>query len=602
MTAIGPLIVAVPLLAAAIVAGTGKWLASWIADAAGVAAAAASVTLAAILTIRVGDRTETYWFGGWRPPANHFPVGISWTADRVGAGLALFAFVLLLAALVYSWRYLEEKHYLFVALMLVFGAAMGGFALTGDLFNMFVLFELMSVCAYALGAYNIEEPSPLQGSFNFGVVNTIGALLVLVGIALVYDKTGSLNLADIGARLANEHGHRSGIVVVAFALIVCGFLVKAAAVPFQFWLADAYAVATAPVCLLFAAVMSDLGIYAIARIYWTMFDGVFATFDHPIRDILLGVGAVTAVLGAVMAGMQRHIKRLLAYATIADLGCIFMGVAVVSPDGIAGSAMFVLEHGLAKGALFLVGGLLLVELGEIDELLLRGRGRRMWPSAVAWGLASLALASPPFLGTFTGHALIEDSASTLGYWWVAPVIAFSTIGSTGAIIRVGLRVFLGIGDRDDPLLSDEPRESPPPRENPQLVAMRTVTLVLAAGGLALGAVTPLAARLRDAAHVFTDRAGYVSVVLDHHAPVLPPHEPWVTTSSSVAWSIVTLVGSIVIGYASLYRARLPQRVSGALAAGLRPLRAAHSGHVGDYVAWLTFGTAVIGGLFAVTMR
>jgi multicomponent Na+:H+ antiporter subunit D len=601
MTSLTPLVVSVPLLAAALLALAGKFVPLRVADAAGFAGAIVPLVLAAVLLSRVTSGIAVYWFGGWRPRAGSYPVGIAFAVDRVAAAFALFVLGLLTAALVYSWRYLEQEHYLYVVLMLAFGAAMVGFVLSGDIFDMFVFFELMSVSAFALTAYKVEEASPLQGAFNFAVSNTIGAFLVVFGIGLLYGRTGSLNLAEIGRRLTTD-GRHDGLVVAAFALITCGFLVKAAMVPFHFWLADAHATAPAPVCVLFSGAMVELGIYAVARIYWTVFDGVLGEFAHPIRDVLLGVGGVTAVVGAVMCGMQRHIKRLLAYSTIAHAGCFLIGVALLSPDALAGSVMYVLAHGLAKGALFLVGGILLVTRGEVDELLLQGWGRRLPAAGVAWLIAAVALASPPFLGTFTGHALIDDSASVLGYWWVPLVLAFATIGSTAAILRAGARVFLGWGDREDPLLSEQPQESPAPGDRPRPRLMVVVTLALALGGLAAGAWTGLAANAVEAAHQFTDRLAYAGVVLDHAAPPAVPPESWHTTTSSLVWSLVTLVGSFVVGFASLYRARLPEAVSAALARALQPMRAAHSGHIGDYVAWLTFGTAVVGGLFALTIR
>ncbi|HZT92160.1 MAG TPA: proton-conducting transporter membrane subunit [Gaiellaceae bacterium] len=601
MTTLLPILVAVPLLVAALLALGGRWMPNRLDDWVAFGAAAVPVALGAVLVVRVGIRLLTYWFGGWRPRSGSYPLGIAFASDRIGIGLALLVAVLLFASLLYSWRYVEDEHYLYLVLMLAFGGAMCGFALTGDIFNMFVFFELMSVAAFALTAYKVEEPSPLQGAFNFAVSNTIGAFLVLLGISLLYGRTGSLNLAEIGRRLTAD-GRHDGLAIVAFTLITCGFLVKAAMVPFHFWLADAHATAPAPVCVLFSGVMVELGIYAVARIYWVDFASVLGQFANPTRDVLLGVGTVTAVVGAVMCGMQRHLKRLLAYSTITHAGCFLIGVALLSPDALAGAAVYVVAHAFAKGALFLAGGILLVTKGEIDELLLRGYGRDLRVTAVAWLVGALALASPPFLGTFTAHALIEDAAGAEHYWWVPIVLAFATIGSTSAILRAGARVFLGIGDAEDPLLSDEPRESPTPRERPRIVFMRTIALGLALGGLAVGAITPLAERAMEAAHSFTDTASYLAVVLDHHgaAPVQPEH--WHTTTSSVVWSVVTLVGSFVVGYASLYRAHLPRAVSSALASALQPLRAAHSGHVGDYIAWLTFGTAVIGGLFAVTMR
>lgn len=596
-----PLVVAVPFLAAAALAAAGKWLPNRIADGAGFLAVAVPLVLATLLVLRTAHRMYVYWFGGWRPKPGQYPIGIAFGVDRLGAGFALLVAVLLAAALAYSWRYLEEDHYLFVVLMLLFGGAMMGFVLSGDLFNMFVFFELMSVAAFALTAYKVEEASPLQGSFNFAVSNTIGAFLVLFGIGLLYGRTGSLNLAEIGRRLSGD-GRHDGLVVVAFGLITCGFLVKAAMVPFHFWLADAHAAAPAPVCVLFSGAMVELGIYAVARIYWTVFAGVLGSFEHPIRDVLLGVGAVPAVVGAVMCGMQRHLKRLLAYSTIAHSGCFLIGIALLTGDGLAGSALYVLAHAFAKGALFLACGILLVSCDAVDELALRGRGRELPLTAAAWFVAALALASPPFLGTFTGHAFIDDSASLDGYWWVPIVLAFATIGSTAAIVRAGLRVFAGLGETEDPLLSEQPPESEGPGDRPSVGLMQLITLAFALAGLAVGALTPLAASVQRAARHFVAHVDYASVVLDHHplTPVLPGE--WKTTTASVVWAIVTLLGSALLGFASLYRARLPERVTDALARGLGPLRAAHSGHVADYVAWLTFGTAVIGGLFALTIR
>jgi multicomponent Na+:H+ antiporter subunit D len=182
------------------------------------------------------------------------------------------------------------------------------------------------------------------------------------------------------------------------------------------------------------------------------------------------------------------------------------------------------------------------------------------------------------------------------------VLAFATIGSTGAILRAGARVFLGVGDHEDPLLSDQPRESSATHDRPSVTLMQVVTIVLALAGLAIGALTPLAASVQEAAHQFTDRLSYTGVVLDHRPPVPPPPGVWVTTTSSVVWAIVTLLGSFAVAGLSLYRDRLPRAITGGLGRVLQPLRAAHSGHIGDYITWLTFGTAVIGGLLAVTIR
>src|SRR5205807_2995096 len=141
-----------------------------------------------LLVLHSADHDLVYWFGGWRP-RHGIAVGIAFTVDPFGAALAALAGALMTAALVFSYSYFEEVGHLYYTLMLVFLGGLVGFALTGDLFNLFVFFELMSVAAYALTGYRIEQASAVQGALNFAITNTIGAFLVLLGIALLYGRT-----------------------------------------------------------------------------------------------------------------------------------------------------------------------------------------------------------------------------------------------------------------------------------------------------------------------------------------------------------------------------------------------------------------------------
>ena len=203
MPSLAPLTVVIPLLAAASLVGAVAIAPRLFIDTLSIAVAAAVAVLAASLLHASGSDTLVYWFGGWEP-RDGVAIGVSFAIDPLGAGLATFIAVLFVVAFVFAYRYFRVVGPLFHVLMLVFLAGAMGFCLTGDLFNLFVFLELVSVSAYALTAYDIEEEGPLTGTLNFAVTNSVGAALVLIGIALLYARTGALNLAQIGDALAGR--------------------------------------------------------------------------------------------------------------------------------------------------------------------------------------------------------------------------------------------------------------------------------------------------------------------------------------------------------------------------------------------------------------
>ena len=581
-----PLTVAVPLLAAAVITATGRLLPPLLVDALATLVAAGTAALTAILLVHAWGGSVVYWFGGWRP-RDGLAVGIAFVVDPMGAGLACFAALIVTGALVFSWHYFDEVSPLYHALVLVFLAAMVGFSLTGDLFNLFVFFELMGVVAYALTAHAHTELAPLQGGFVFAITNSIAGFLVLIGIAVLYGHTGTLNLAQLGRTLAAERP--SGLLVLSFALLAAGFLIKAAAVPFHFWLADAYAVAPTPVCALFSAVMSDLGLYALARVYWTVFSGPFGSRATAVHGVLIGIACLTMVLGGVMAFLQRHLKRLLAFATISRGGLFLAGIALLTPHGLGGASTAVVTEGFVKAALFLGMGVLVQTCRSGDELRLRGQGRTL-----------------PLVGaTFVAGALVLGgllpSVSFAHGWLVVVVIASSALVVAG-LLRATARVFLGLGGDEDPLLS--PEEDRPVRDEPRQLGRRASLamvgsmLALLAAGLAVGIAPHVRERADQSAARFQDRGAYERLVLEGVArPVAAPAEP-----STFTWAHVLEGGATVGGGAALAAAALRRRRpwAGALRGLLEPLRALHSGHIGDYVAWLVAGTAALAVLLAVT--
>jgi multicomponent Na+:H+ antiporter subunit D len=595
VTWVPPLLVAIPLLAGALVAGLERLVPRRVCDGLAVAAAGATFAFAIVLMLQTQSGVVVHWFGGWTPRGD-VALGIAFAADALGAAMAALAAGVVLLALVYSLVYLEDAARLFDALMLVCLGGLCGFAISGDLFNLFVWLELMGVAAYALTGFDVKHLGPLQGAVNFAIVNTIGGYLLLAGVALLYGRTGALNLAQMGEALASRAP--DGLVIVAMTLIFVGFLCKAAIVPFHLWLADAYAVAPVPVCVVFAAVMTDIGLLGIARVYWTVFDGAFAANAHAVGNLLLALGIVTALLGGTMAVLQRHLKRMLAFSVTCHVGIMLAGVGLLSADGLAGAADMLLAHGLLTGGLFLLLGIVLATLRSVDELELHGRGSRRL--GALWLVGALGLVGPPYVGVFGGHSLIDEAASASGRHWVPPLLWLASALAGAALLRAGARVFFGWGPKADPLLS--PRiEEEPPEHGTVLVLLVPVAALMIALGLVVSVVPGLQQRTRAGAERFQDRAAYVGQVL-HGRPAprseRPPFSLEAASAGTVSYSVAASLLGLALARLALVRGRRP----GALRASVAGLKAVHSGVVGDYVMWLTVGTALIGGIWALALR
>jgi multicomponent Na+:H+ antiporter subunit D len=601
-----PLPVAIPLLMAAILAAGGRFIPRRVSD---VLALLTSVTVTALCLQLMQDSSDNpivYWFGGWFPRKG-VAVGISFVIDPIGAGLGALTGVLVTAAFVFSLRYFDALGAMFHVLMLVFLAALCGFGLTGDFFNLFVFFELMSASAFALCGYKSEEPSPLQGAINFGVTNTIGAFLVLTGIALLYGRTGALNLAQMSRALGTAH---DGLVLVAFAFVVCGFFVKAAVIPFHFWLADAHAVAPTPVCVLFSGVMVEAGLFAVARVYGALFAGLLSPYEARVRALFIAMGVGTALVGGAMCFAQRHLKRLLAFSTISHIGLMLIGFGLGSQGGLAGAAIYALAHGLVKASLFLCVGLLLHRFKTVDEIPLRGRGRKLPGLGLLLTLGGLGLAGLPPFGTFLGGSSMEEAAEKLGYAWISWVFTVASILTGGAVLRAAGRIFLGLGpiEEEVPGVGGETSEKPetigPHKRLPVSMLGSAAALLLL--GLVMTAWPGLRHKAAAQVERMRDTAGLAARVLEG-TPLAPPalESPEPLGASAVRGVLVT-AGALLLAAVTLFRKALPQAVRRPVAqlveGGLGYLRELHSGHVGDYVAWLTVGVACFGCLCALLMR
>jgi multicomponent Na+:H+ antiporter subunit D len=605
------LAVTVPLIVAAGISALNPLFRNQrrVLDSIAIVTAASVTAMLVVVMVRAAAGEQVYWFAGFRP-SHGIAIGVDFAVDPLSAGLACMAALLVTASMVFSWRYFERVATYYHALMLTFLAGMVGFCLSGDIFDLFVWFELMGVSAYALTAYRPEERGPVQGALNFAITNSVGAYLSLSGIGLIYGRTGALNMAQIGRDVAR---HRpDGLVIVAFVLILTGLLIKSAIVPFHFWLADAHAVAPTPVCVLFSGVMVELGLYGIARVYWSMF-GNGLGHRGTISSAFLALGLLTAIVGALFCFRERHLKRLLAFSTISHAGMFLVGLSWLTPLGLAGAAVYVVGHGLVKAALFLCVGIVLHRLGSVNETWLHGRGRRLPVTGVVFTLAALGLADLPPFATYLGKGWISGTGSARGMAWVAAVLIACSILVGGAVLRVAGGVFYGLGDppAEDPEMakgaSEEKSETDEAKQRtPLTMIIPPAVLVLAA--IAVGVMPHLGEVVQAAAIRFEDQNAYNAAVL-YGAHVTHPAAVYRAESTNATLADVlsgagSAFGGLVLAALALYWRRIPflRRSSGPDLVLAGPVQRFQSGVVNDYITWVVIGVTCLGAALALSIR
>jgi multicomponent Na+:H+ antiporter subunit D len=318
-------------------------------------------------------------------------------------------------------------------------------------------------------------------------------------------------------------------------------------------------------------------------------------------------------VGALFAFRERHVKRLLAFSTISHAGMFLAGFALLTPLGLAGTALYVTSHAFVKGALFLGAGIVLHRLRSVNETWLHGRGRRLPVTGVIFTAAALGLADLPPFGTFLGKGWIEDSAAAP---WLTAIFLVCGVLVGGAVLRVAGGVFYGLGDPpgEDPRMAAEANEETGESESGRQRTPLTMLIplcVLAVLGLAAGiaAMSPRwAAALESAAARFEDQSAYTSLVLGgvrtvHPAAVYPQAPPDVTAASVIA-ALCSVAGAVLLALTALYWRRLP-----VLRRGYEPgsgltgvIRGFQSGVINDYITWLVAGVAALGGILALIVR
>ncbi|MDD4954872.1 MAG: proton-conducting transporter membrane subunit, partial [Candidatus Omnitrophica bacterium] len=366
------------------------------------------------------------------------PVGITLVVDGLSAFMLMLINFLGLIVTIFSVNYIRNftaktKFYMLILIMI---AGMNGVVMSGDIFNLFVLFEVASLASYALVAFQTEAEE-FEAAFKYAIMGVVGSLFLLLAIAFLYSATSTLNMADM-ARMLAEKG-KNNAVIFASVLLIAGFALKSGFIPFHGWLADAYSSAPAPVSALFSGIFSKaLGLYALCRVFFNVI-GVNQTF----LSLLMFLGAASIVIGGLLALGQTDSKRMMAYSSISQIGYIILGFGIGTPLSIFAALFHLFNHAMFKSLLFLNTGSLEYAAGTRNLEHLGGLRARLPITSATSLIATMSTCGiPPFSGFFSKLLIITAciEAGRFGYAALAVAGAILTISY---LMKFQKHVFFG---------------------------------------------------------------------------------------------------------------------------------------------------------------
>lgn len=404
-------------------------------------------TVLLIKPILIDENIIVNWMGNWAP-INGEAFGIGIEVDSLGVFLALIITGASLLSVIYSLKYMShdnglEKYYV---LFLLLTSSMIGFVFTGDLFNMYVMLEIMTFAAISLTAFRNYKDKSVEAAFKYIVTGSLGSSLILLGTCLIYSVTKTLNLAEIAVVL-KESDKMNPVIILSFALMMVGYAVKAFMVPCHTWPTDAHMAAPSSISMILSGVMSKTGVYAIIRLVFMIFG---LASNKSVGSLILVWGILTMVIGVSMALLQHDFKRLLAFHSVSQIGYIItaLGMAIiesgeVSVLAITGGTYHMINHAIFKSLLFLTAGAILYTTGTTDLEAVSGLGKKM-PFTMAMFLFGAAGISgiPPFNGFASKWMIYEAGFS--GKLGIASIIAIVVSALTlASFIKVGHSAFFG---------------------------------------------------------------------------------------------------------------------------------------------------------------
>lgn len=413
--------------------------------AVGTAAIAFAEIVALIKPVMIDGKVISYWMGNWEP-VNGYAIGIGYEIDQLNLFFALLVVSTFLFSGIYSLKYMERDHHLghYYTLYLMLSGSVLGLVLTGDIFNMFVMIEIMTFACVALAAFRSQQKGALEASFKYLVIGSMGSSFTLFGITLLYAQCHTLNMAQLSSILSTTH---TPTTTLALGMLVAGFGVKAYLVPFHTPAADSYTVAPASVSMMFSGMVNKAGVYGMIRLLYIIFRSMDST---AVQTLLTIIGAVTMFVGVTMALSQHDFKRLLAFHSISQIGYVITAAGLGTALGLTGGLFHAMNHTLFKGLLFLCAGAVFYATGSTNLDELGGLSKRMPKTTICFLVGAFSIAGlPPFNGFASKwmiyQATYEKAVTTghIGYALVTVVALVVSVMTLASFIKVTQAVFFG---------------------------------------------------------------------------------------------------------------------------------------------------------------
>ncbi len=391
------------------------------------------VAVRLLIKVMQTGQAISYVMGGWAVPQ-----GIEYRVDILNAFVLMLvtsvgAVVMLFAKRSVAREVESHRQAWFYTMYLLCLAGLLGITVTGDAFNVFVFLEISSLSTYVLIALGRNRRG-LLASYQYLIVGTIGATFYVIGVALLYLVTGSLNMADIAARLGPASAEFSRPVLAALAFLTVGICLKLALFPLHVWLPNAYAYAPSAATVFLAGTATKVAVYLLIRIFFSVFGVAFSFETLPVANVLLVLSLAAMFLASFSAVFESHAKRMLAYSSVAQIGYITLGISLANESGLTGSIAHLFNHAITKAALFMAVGAVFFRIGTLRISDFAGLGRKMPLTMAVFVVGGLSLIGVPGTAGFISKWYLAVGAVEKGYW---PVLFLIVLSSLIAVVYVG---------------------------------------------------------------------------------------------------------------------------------------------------------------------